>query len=266
MGTINVLYAIKETVSEAHLVHIGSMGEYDPAVNVDIPEGVFDFSYKGREAKTSIFPRRPGSIYHASKVASTYYIDCACRWWGMRATDIMQGVVYGGWTPEIEESDLNTRLDSDEAFGTVVHRFVIQTLIGHPMTVYGEGKHKRGFLAINDSIQCLMLAIENPPEVGVYNTWNQLDTVHTMNDIVGKVRRVAKEFGLKASKLHMESPREEAVDDHYYNPIVNKLRNLGFKPTVSMEEEMRFLFKTLIKDVNRLKELESVVMPKIMWK
>jgi len=266
MSTINILYAMRETSSKAQLVQIGTMGEYDPAVNVDIPEGIFDFDYKGRTAKTSIFPRRPGSIYHASKVASTYYIDCACRWWDIKATDIMQGVVYGGWTPEIEKHGLYSRLDSDEAFGTVVHRFVIQALIGSPLTVFGKGLHSRGFLAINDCVQCLMLAIENIPADGEYRTWNQLDVVHSMNDIVGKVRTVAKEFGMKISKDFIKSPRAEAVDDHYYNPVVNKLKKLGFKPTRNLIDEIRFLFNVLIDNVDELMALEHVVIPKIMWR
>lgn len=266
LGTVNVLYAMRDAAPNAHLIQIGSMGEYDPAVNVDIPEGLFEFEYKGRGASVSIFPRRPGSWYHASKVASTYYIDCACRWWGIRATDIMQGVVYGGWTPEIAENGLYSRLDSDEAFGTVVHRFLIQAIIGESMTVYGKGLHKRGFLALNDSVQCLMLALENPPSEGEYNTWNQLDTVHSMNDIVGNVRKIANEFDINPKKIFMDSPRKEAVGDHYYNPIVDKLKDLGFKPTRNMRDELRFLFELLLKDKDRLNKLKKVVIPKILWK
>lgn len=265
LGTINLLYTIKEAVPTAHLVQIGSMGEYDPAVGVDISEGVFEFDYNGRTSKSSIFPRRPGSIYHASKVASTYYIDCACRWWGLKATDIMQGIVYGGWTSEIEKFSSYSRLDSDEAFGTVIHRFIIQALIGHPLTIYGKGKQKRGFLTINDSIQCLMLAIENPPGDGEYNTWNQLDTVHSMNDIVSKIRKASNKVGLDIKKLYIESPRKETTDEHYYNPIVDKLESLGFKPTRNMEEEIDFLFKSLIENKNNLMKLKSTVIPKIKW-
>ncbi|GAF90417.1 unnamed protein product, partial [marine sediment metagenome] len=129
IGTINMLYAIKETNPEVRLIQIGSMGEYNPAVGISIPEGKFDFAYKNGVIRDAIFPRAPGSVYHASKVASTYYIDCACKWWGLSATDIMQGVVFGNWTPEIEKTELHTRLDSDEAFGTVVNRFIIQALL-----------------------------------------------------------------------------------------------------------------------------------------
>ncbi|KKN00421.1 hypothetical protein LCGC14_1137940 [marine sediment metagenome] len=260
-GTLNLLWAIKESCPNTHLIQIGSMGEYDPTANVRIPEGIFDFG-----SGSAIYPRRPGSWYHASKVASTYYIDCACRWWGLKATDIMQGIVYGGWTPEIEETKSYTRLDSDEAFGTVVHRFVVQTLLGHPMTIYGKGLHKRGFLSINDSIQCLMLAIENPPKDENYRTWNQLDTSYSINDISDIVIKIAGQYDINVEKKYIKSPRAEAVNDHYYRPVVNKLKELGFKPTRNLEDEIRFLFNILIDNKDRIKELCNVVMPKITWK
>ena len=266
LGTLNLLWAMKDHAAKAHLVQIGTMGEYDPANNVKIPEGLFNLKLDGREAKKVIFPRRPGSIYHATKVASTYYIDCACRWWGLRATDIMQGVVYGGWTPEIEKMCSYTRLDSDEAFGTVIHRFLIQVLLGHPMTIYGEGKHKRGFLALNDSIQCLMIAIDNPAKNSRYRTWNQLDTVHSMNDLADTITQVAYDMDIKASKVNIKSPRVEATNDHYYVPVVKALKKMGFKPTRSLKEESRFILEMLYKYRERLGDLYEVIMPNIKWK
>lgn len=252
IGTLNILHAIRDTNPNIHLIQIGSMGEYDHTIGVDIEEGEFQFEHKGKVSKPSIFPRRPGSWYHASKVAATYYIDCACRWWGLRATDIMQGVVYGAWTPEIEETGSYTRLDTDEAFGTVVHRFVVQSLIGKPMTVYGHGNHSRGFLALNDSIQCLELAINNKPDKGVYNTWNQLDTTHSINDIAdmvgGRVRNV-------------KTPRGEITGAHYYNPITDKLKDLGFQPTRTMEEEIQYMKSIL--DLVYISDLAPE--PEIKW-
>jgi nucleoside-diphosphate-sugar epimerase len=213
-----------------------------------------------------IYVRRNGkSVWCGnSKVASTYYIDCACRFYGMKATDIMQGVVYGAWSPEIEEIGLNTRLDSDESFGTVFNRFIVQAIIGHPLTVFGKGDHSRGFLSLNDSVQCLMLAIENEPKDGEYRTWNQLDEPISMNDLADKVISIADKFGIKADKTHIESPRSESTDNFYYNPVVDKLKNLGFKPTRNIEDEGRYIIDKL-KNVN-LDVLKKVVIPKIMWK
>lgn len=266
IGTLNILYAMKEHTPDVHLIQIGTMGEYQVDVGTDIAEGIFEFEYNGRKSKSSIFPRRPGSYYHASKVASTYYIDCACRFWGLRATDIMQGVVLGSYTPEIGQTGVHSELQSDECFGTIVNRFIIQAIIGHPLTIYGKGLHKRGFLALNDSIQCLMIAINNPPKEGQYQTWNQLDEVFSMDEIANKVIASFKKYDYNIEKIYMKSPRAECVDDHYYNPITDKLTKLGFKQTRTIEDEVEYLIETLVPYRERLKKLKDVVIPKITWK
>lgn len=263
VSTMNLLASIRRYSPNAQLIQIGTMGEYDPAVGVDIAEGLFKFEYKGKTSAESIFPRRPGSIYHTSKVMCTYYIDFACRAWGLKATDIMQGVVFGNWTPEIEHYNSPTRFDSDEAFGTVVNRFIVQTLLGHPLTIYGEGKHKRGFLSLNDSIQCLILAIQNPPNNGKYRTWNQLDKIYSMNDVAKEIKDAAETFHLSCNIMHIETPRVERTDDFYYNPELNKLEKIGFDPTRTVEDEALFAFKILRNE--NLSELTKVVLPKIRW-
>ena len=265
VGTINVLYYMKEFCPDAHLIQIGSMGEYDHAQGIDIAEGVFDFEFRGKVSKNAIFPRRPGSYYHASKVAATYYIDAACRWWGLTATDIMQGVVYGNWTPEIEKYGFNTRLDSDECFGTVINRFLVQAVIGEPLTIFGEGHQKRGYLALNDSIQCLMLAIENPPDKGEYRTWNQLDTVHTVNELATEV--VLNGLIANIDTQNIPSPRAEKTGlfDHYHVDT-DKLKYLGFKPTRNLRDEIHWTLKELLKVKDELYPLAEVVMPKITWR
>ena len=263
-GTINVLYAIKEHIPNCHLIQIGSMGEYNPSLGVPIPEGKFDMVYKGKVINDVIFPRQPGSFYHASKVASTYYIDCACKWWGLKATDIMQGVVYGNWTPEIEKTGVNSPLWSDEAFGTVVNRFIVQTVIGYPMTVFGTGDHSRGFLSLNDSVQCLMLAIKNPPDG--YNTWNQLDDVYTINQLVGEIGSVADNLNISWDVLYIESPRDEKTSWFEYNPVVDKLKNLGFKPSRKLKDEIKWLMKKLLENKNILYPLGDQSLPTIKWR
>jgi UDP-sulfoquinovose synthase len=267
IGTLNMLYYLREFAPDAQLIQIGSMGEYDPAAGTDIPEGTFDLHLNGKIGKNMIFPRRPGSFYHASKVASTYYIDCACRWWGLRATDIMQGVLYGNWTPEIEKYNTHTRLDSDECFGTVLNRFIVQAVLGEPLTIFGEGLQSRGYLALNDAVQCLMLAIENPPNKGEYRTWNQLDEVWNIVALAGAVDRVAKKFGIRVEKTHIPSPRAERTDGFEYNPYVEKLLHLGFEQTRQVEDEVEYAFRILAPYAKtELFPLQNVVIPKITWK
>lgn len=261
IGTLNILFAIHEGSADTHLVHIGTMGEYDHSAGLPIYEGTFDLTLDGKTANV-VYPRRPGSWYHSAKVSSTYHIDCACRWWGLRATDIMQGVVYGNWTPEIEETKSHTRLDSDEAFGTIVNRFIVQAALGIPLTVYGDGKHSRGFLALNDSIQCLMLAIENPPEKEEYRTWNQLDETWSMNEIATQVKVACN---IPVSIQHIPTPRKEKTDYFPYNVMTSKLNRLGFKQTRTIEDEVKYVMDILLKRDKELEGLREVVIPKIKW-
>ena len=267
IGTLNILYFMKKYAPKAHLIQIGSMGEYDHAAGIDIAEGTFDFEFRGRTAKNIIYPRRPGSFYHASKVASTYYIDAASRWWGIRATDIMQGVVYGNWTPEIEKHGSPTRLDTDECFGTVVNRFIVQAILDEPLTIFGEGDQKRGYLALNDSIQCLMLAVENAPAHGEYRTWNQVDTVHTINEIADMIIEKGKKWNLDVKIEKIKSPRaEKTTEFEYYKVDDNKLRNIGFIPTGTIKNEANYVFSELMPVKNDLFPLRNVILPIITWK
>jgi UDP-sulfoquinovose synthase len=263
---------MKQQSYDSHLIHIGTMGEYDPAVGVKIPEGTFKFWHRFKRSKTSIFPRRPGSFYHASKVAATYYIDLACRAWNLKATDIMQGVVFGNWTPEIEEYQSHTRLDSDEAFGTVANRFLVQAFIEHPLTIYGKGHHKRGFLSLYDSTQCLNIALNNPPKSGAYRTWNQLFSVYTINQVADLVIDAAEYFGIRATKQYIPSPRKETTHSHYYNPDVKILRKLGYIPEHdtmhSFRDELFFQLEELLKhplNEEQITKLTKVTKPKITW-
>ena len=262
-GTLNILYMMKEYMPEAHLVQIGTMGEYGTP-DVDIPEGTFDLEFRGRVAKDVIFPRSPASWYHATKVASTYYIDAGFRWWDINATDIMQGVLYGNWTPEIEKHNSPTRLDSDESFGTAINRFVVQALIDEPMTAYGDGLQQRGYLSLNDSCQCLMLAIENPA-VG-YRTWNQLDTVYTIMELTEEVAMACDKHDIETSVVNIPDPRVERTDFFHYSPDVSKLKKLGFDPTRRVVDDVDYIVSKLKDDRERLMDLKKVVMPKILWR
>jgi len=172
--------------------------------------------------------------------------------------------VYGNYTPEIEQYGIHSHLSSDESFGTVINRFIVQALIGTPLTIYGNGDQKRCFLALNDSVQCLELFVDNPPEDDEMRIVNQLDEVYNMNQLAEKVVNVAYKQGIDVKVQHIDTPREENTDEFYYNPLTDTLKGLGFKQTRTIEDEIEFAFRHINRDT--LEQLKDVVMPKIKWK
>ena len=192
-GTLSLLFAMRDHCPSAHLIKLGTMGEYGTP-NIDIPEGFFNVSYRGRNDRLP-FPRQANSWYHWSKVFDSHNVAFACQIWGLRATDVMQGVVYGTWT----ESDarLNTRFDFDAVFGTAINRFCSQAVIGHQLTVYGEGSQRRGFLSLADSLQCLQISVDHPPTSGEYRVFNQLRDVFSIAEIADLVRTACEPFWSK---------------------------------------------------------------------
>jgi len=262
IGTNNFLWSLKDLCPDSHYITIGTTGEYDHYSNIDIEEGYINISHNGRESVEMMYPRRPGSIYHSSKTASTYLIDFLTRSWGIRCTDIQQAVVFGSYTDEIDQTKIYSRLDSDEAHGTVIHRFMVQSLLGVPLTVYGEGKHQRGFISLNDSVQALEIAINNPAEKGRVQVWNQLSEWHSMNDIAAMVSEVCGGVDI----THIDTPRNEHTGEHYYKYITEKLSKLGYKPTRTIKEEIEYTINVLKKRKDELKPLAKVVMPNIRWK
>ena len=203
-GTINILHAMRDTCPDAHLVKLGTMGEYGTP-NIDIPEGFFEIEYRGRKDKLP-FPRQAGSWYHQTKVHDSNNIMMACRIWGLQSTDIMQGVVFGTRIDEMgEDEKLLTRFDFDQCFGTVINRFCAQAVIGQPLTLYGKGQQVRGFLPLRDSMQCLSIAIENPPDNGEYRVFNQFEEVYGLTELSLKVHKVATKLGVEAEIRNVES-------------------------------------------------------------
>nr|MBA3430798.1 NAD-dependent epimerase/dehydratase family protein [Actinomycetota bacterium] len=228
-STFNLLFAMKDITPDAHLVKLGTMGEYGTP-NLDIPEGFFDVEFRGRKERMT-FPRDAGSWYHWSKVHGSNNVMFACRLWGTRATDVMQGVVFGTRIDEMGDDErLLTRLDFDGSFGTAINRFCAQAVIGHPITPFGKGHQKRGFLPLRDSMQCLTLALENSPQAGEYRVFNQFEEVYDITELAGKVHRAATEMGMEASVRNLANPRVE-LEEHYYNPDHQQLADLGYKPT-----------------------------------
>ncbi len=261
VGTLNVLFAIRDIAPEAHLVKLGTMGEYGTP-NIDIEEGYLTVSHNGRE-HTFLYPKTPGSLYHLTKVHDSHNIHFACRIWGLRATDLNQGVVYG---IETDESALDPRLATsfhyDEVFGTALNRFCVQAVIGHPLTVYGEGGQTRGYLNIRDTIQCVGLAIANPADPGELRVYNQFTELFTVLELAERVRDGGTHLGLDVAIDHVANPRKEA-ERHYYNARNTKLLELGLQPRYLSEELIDTMLGTIErhrKHVNR-----DVILQGVKW-
>jgi len=263
IGTLNLIWAMKETCPHAHLVKLGTMGEYGTP-NMEIPEGFFEIEYRGRKDRLP-FPRQAGSFYHLSKVHDSANIMLACKIWGLMSTDIMQGVVYGTRSDGIVDHRLHTRFDFDEAFGTVVNRFCTQAVTGYPLTPYGKGRQRRGFIALADSIQCLTIAIENPPGRGEYRVFNQLDEIYGINELGDMVVTAARRLGINAELESIENPRVE-MEEHFYKVDSVRLKALGFKPTRSIDEELEIMLRDLIHFKDRIRVKRHVIAPTIRWR
>ncbi|MCP3681622.1 MAG: NAD-dependent epimerase/dehydratase family protein [bacterium] len=264
IGTLSLLWFLKQ-LPKTHLIKLGSMGEYGTP-NCDIPEGQIEKDCKqvwhGESSyfrpncpmEGLPFPRQPNSFYHLSKVFDSQNIEFACRTWGLRATDIMQGVVFG----HVD----GTRFDYDEHFGTVINRFCAQAVAGVPLTVYGEGGQTRGFLPLKDSIECITLALENPAEGGEYRVFNQFAETYDIYELACMVEEVGNKLGLDVKIEHIDNPRTEQ-EKHYFNPKHDKLRELGYKPDWDIELEIEDLITAILPykdDINK-----EIIQPKTKW-
>jgi UDP-sulfoquinovose synthase len=262
IGTLNLLFALRDRVPDCHLIKLGTMGEYGTP-NIDIEEGYIEIEHKGRR-DTLPFPKMPGSLYHLSKVHDSHNIHFACRIWGLRATDLNQGVVYGIETDETaREERLSTRFDYDETFGTVLNRFCVQAVIGHPLTVYGKGGQTRGFLNIRDTLRCVELAAENPADLGEFRVFNQFTEQFNVLELAELVRKSAAELGYEVDVKHFPNPRVE-LEDHYYNPVHTKLLDLGLEPHFLGEELVRSMLRII--EVHKERVIERAIVPRTRWK
>lgn len=263
VGTLNILFAMHQVCADAHLVKMGTMGEYGTP-NLDIPEGFFEIDYRGRK-DTVPFPRQAGSWYHWSKVHDSNNVMFACRTWGLASTDVMQGVVFGTQTAETDVDErLVTRFDVDQCFGTVLNRFCAQAVIGHPLTPFGKGHQRRGFIPLRDSMQCMALAIENPARPGEYRVFNQFDRVYDVEQLARKVQKVGRELGFAVQIRSMENPRIEK-EEHYYRPDHHALIGLGYTPVHDLEAELRIMLSDLTRWRDRIDSLKALFIPDIRW-
>jgi UDP-sulfoquinovose synthase len=262
VGTLNVLFAIKEFNPDCHLVKLGTMGEYGTP-NIDIEEGYIRIQHNGRE-DTLPFPKQPGSFYHLSKVHDSHNIHFCCKIWGTRATDLNQGVVYGTMTEEtaLDEALVN-RFDYDEVFGTALNRFCVQAAIEHPITVYGKGGQTRGFLDIRDTVRCIELACVNPAARGEFRVFNQFTEQFSVLELAEMVRVAGERLGFKVLIDHLPDPRVEA-EEHYYNAKHTKLAELGLKPHLLSESLVDSLVNIAIEHRNRVDP--TLLMPRVNWR
>jgi UDP-sulfoquinovose synthase len=261
IGNLNLLFAIRDHVPECHLVKLGTMGEYGQP-NIDIEEGYIEIEHKGRKDNLP-FPKLPASLYHCSKVHDSTNIHFACRTWGLRATDLNQGVVYGIETEEAAGDErLITRFDYDEVFGTVLNRFCLQAVIGHPLTVYGSGGQTRGFLNIRDTLQCVELAALNPADGGEFRVFNQFTEQFSVIDLAHLVKEAGEHLGYSVEIQHCDNPRVEK-EEHYYNAIHTKLLDLGLEPTLLGEELVESMIHAIERHKGRV--VEGAIDPRTRW-
>ncbi len=262
VGNLNVIWAMHEAAPDAHLVKLGTMGEYGTP-NIDIEEGYLEIEHRGR-TDTLPFPKLPGSFYHLSKVHDSHNIHFACRIWGLRATELNQGVVYGIQTAEsATDSRLATRFDYDEVFGTALNRFCVQAVVGDPLTVYGRGTQRRGFLNVVDTLRCVELAALHPADRGEMRIYNQFTETFTILELAEAVQAAAVEIGYECSVSHLENPRVE-LEEHYYNPTHTKLLDLGLEPRLLSDELVATMLHVIEQHKDRVRP--ASIAPSVAWR
>jgi UDP-sulfoquinovose synthase len=262
VGTLNLLFALREFQPDCHLIKLGTMGEYGTP-NIDIEEGYITIEHNGRR-DTVPYPKQPGSFYHLSKVHDSHNIMFTCKAWGLRATDLNQGVVYGTMTDEVAlDEALINRFDYDEVFGTVLNRFCVQAAIGHPLTVYGKGGQTRGFLDIRDTVRCVEIACLNPAARGECRVFNQFTEQFSVLELAQMVKAAGKKLGLAVEVDHLPDPRVEA-EEHYYNAKHSKLVELGLEPHLLSDSLLDSLMNVALKYRDRIDA--GVMLPRISWR
>jgi UDP-sulfoquinovose synthase len=262
VGTLNLLFALREFQPDCHLIKLGTMGEYGTP-NIDIEEGYITIEHNGRRDVLP-YPKQPGSFYHLSKVHDSHNILFACRIWGLRATDLNQGVVYGTVTAEVAlDEALINRFDYDEVFGTVLNRFCVQAAVGYPLTVYGKGGQTRGYLDLRDTMRCVELACLTPANRGECRVFNQFTEQFSVMELARMVKAAGKKLGLSVEIEHLPPPRVES-EDHYYNAKHSKLIDLGLQPHFLSESLLDSLMNIALKYRDRIDE--SLFPPQVNWR
>lgn len=261
-ATFNTVWAVLEHAPDCHVIKLGTMGEYGTP-NIDIEEGWIDIEHKGRKDKF-LYPRAAGSLYHTTKVLDTDLLWFYVRTYGIRATDLMQGPVYGLHTDQTAiDERLMPNFHYDDIFGTVLNRFLVQAVAGVPLTVYGKGGQTRGYLNLKDTLQCVELAMNNPVEAGDLRILNQFTEQFSVNELAEKVARVGKAGGLDVEVKNIDNPRKER-EEHYYNPAHSGLTDLGLVPNYLTDDVVADMLDTVKRYSNRIDTRK--VMPRVSWK
>ena len=259
VGNLNLLFAIAAVDPSIHLVKLGTMGEYGTP-NIDIEEGWLTVTHNGRTDRV-LYPKRPGSFYHLSKVHDSHNIEFATRAWGLAATDLNQGVVYGAETPLTAlDPRLATRFDYDAVFGTVLNRFVVQAVIGSPLSVYGSGGQTRGMIDLRDTVECIRLAVEHPADPGEFRVFNQMTQSFSLDDLA---RLVVEAVPVPATVAHIDNPRVE-LEEHYYRVVHTRLEALGLKPHLMDVEFVSSLYDVVTRHRDHVDP--AVLAPSIDWR
>jgi UDP-sulfoquinovose synthase len=262
IGTLNVLYAIKDFAPTCHLVKLGTMGEYGTP-NIDIEEGFIEIHHKGR-SDVLPFPKQPGSFYHLSKTHDSHNIMFCCKIWGIRATDLNQGIVYGVETDEtVQDPRLATRFDYDQIYGTALNRFCVQAAMGYPLSIYGLGQQTRGYINIRDTIRCIELAIASPPRPGEYRVFNQITEQFSLIELAKMVVWQSKQSGIETHIEHLDNPRVEA-EQHYYHATHTGLLKLGLQPHLLNETVLESLIDLATQ--NRQNVSRNLIQPTVNWR
>lgn len=237
-ATNNLLAALVEAGSDAHVVHLGTMGVYGyGTAGVKIPEGYLRIHVPTEDGDVIeseiLYPPNPGSIYHLTKTQDQLLFAYYNKNDGLRITDLHQGIVWGTQTRETRlDERLINRFDYDGDYGTVLNRFLMQAAVNYPLTVHGSGGQTRAFIHIQDTVRCIQLAVENPPEDGErVRVFNQMTETHRLIDLAEMVSRMTG-----AEIDHVENPRNEADSNDLF--VENRqLLELGLDP-ITLEEAL----------------------------
>lgn len=262
--TNNLVFAVRDFARGTHIVKLGTMGEYGTP-NIDIEEGWIEIDHKGRKDRF-LFPRQASSLYHTTKIMDTDLLWFGVRMWNLRVTDLMQGPVYGIETEHSKLSTPNSSLltifNYDEVFGTIVNRFIVQAVVGYPLTVYGKGGQTRGYLNINDTLQCVQKASETPAKEGELRIFNQIMETFSANELAEKVKKVGDERGHAVKIDHLQNPRKE-LEEHYYNPTYQGLIDIGVEPHYLTDEVLHGMFEVVERYKDNIRK--DVIFKGIKW-
>ncbi|MDG6982114.1 MAG: NAD-dependent epimerase/dehydratase family protein [Nitrososphaerota archaeon] len=259
---LNIVFSMTRHVPGAHLLKMGTMGEYGTP-NIEITEGPVEIRRDGRRHR-AMFPRAAQSWYHLSKVFDTYNVMLANKIHGLRATDVMQGVVYGSQTNEIVDESLSTRFDLDSVWGTIINKYVAQAVVYNKLLIYGKGRQTRGYLSLYDSIKCLSLLLDNPPAEGEYRVVNQIDETFDTLQLAKKVKAIAEEFGYRVGFEKVRNPRVES-ENHFYKVQRKVLPSLGFSRTRQIDDVIREIFQVVVKYKPRAMKMKALLAPSVTW-